>query len=220
MNLSPVVCGRWDGCSIWIQWDSATGATGAVVRVRLRPGAHGVPLRSERERSRMEWREWQEHPVKERDWLALPLWRYDWDAEVEVRAEGGELWERADEVTFEGATCVFEFYSQAGAALPAGEVIGAVVDGAACVYKTRESLVLPPGEAVRCECVAVHGTGWAHLDKAGDFLQEARGIRVGNVEPSVNALRRTGRTFTTLERIETPGPLAMVRMGKAVSPKR
>ena len=168
-----------------------------------------------------EWEPWRDVSAKplRRAWAVVPLWREGWSVQARVAAvepetrtadgAGAEAggsnpepetpWSPATEVTFQQARCAFEIATETTRVhyLP-GTEFSTKVDGAPCHWRLDDDVQLEPWEKVRLEMTA-GATGYSQLDRADHFdLRPVPGLRIRNLEPSVDDVRETGRDFTVL----------------------
>lgn len=214
MGLSPLLCGAWDGCSAFVSWNPS-GTAGTLLRVRVRqPGG--------------EWGAWRNvGRVHTRGWAVVQMTREGWELQAQAAPASvlkplESAWETAAEVTFARSRCAFRFeLSPAAKAvrIPAGTMISAMVDMAACAYVTQEEILLQPGEGVQTEMNAAQPGAWAQIDAPGDFTDRSAfpGLTVFNATPSTNDTEPTGRDFTVLAHTHPGGPFAVAKTGRRAS---
>ena len=219
------LCGLWDGMHLWVQWDDTAPDAGYRLQVRLRPNDQAA------------WEAWRDVSAKplRRAWAVVPLWREGWAAQARVAVaeelkvdrtpsalvESLEIpdaalnsqlstlnWSPATEVTFQHARCAFEIATETTRVhYLHGTEFSTKVDGAPCHWRLDDDVELEPGEKVRLEMTA-GATGYSQLDRAGHFdLRPAPGLRIRNLEPSVDDVRETGRDFTMLAPRPRDAPL-------------
>lgn len=204
-SLEPLIVGRWNGHSLWLQWAPADEAPDGY-RVEI---AMLEPVVREQK-----WKLIDKGCTK-RAWMVLPIWRHGAFVQARVRVNGvdGDP-EMAREAVFKRSTCVFAFQAGANKALvvEAGGMIHCAVDGAACSYKTDEWIEAAPNETVHATLSALVTSGWAQLDHEGHFdLRPGGGARIWNLEPSRNDVETTGRDYTSLEVLPRDGPFTVVK---------
>ena len=192
-SLSPFIVAHWDGTHIWLQWDAgdAPAATGYEVRLRFRKSGE------------TEWEPWKPTIKATKPWLTYPSNRLiGTQVQGEVRPvvagvspakledNAGGLpaagWERAVPAKFVRSRCLFEISSQQkDLHYVEGMMFHCHVDGAACSYRLTEEIEINAGETRQVELEAVASSGYAQLDKPGDFLlRPGLGITIRNVAPS------------------------------------
>lgn len=204
MKLEPKICGRWDGCGLWLQWNPAeTKSTPFELQIRYRRD------------DRSEWGPWimtvpPQGPLCH--WGVIPTWKEGWQAQARVRIGGSseEDWESASEVTFTRCSALFEISSaKYDQHFVAGSVFHAQVDGAASSYQAKEEIFVKAGETIRTHLYAMGSSGYFQLDHANDFdVRPTFGVRIRNLEPSVEDISETGRDFTVIE-AKKPDPVTM-----------
>jgi hypothetical protein len=201
--LNPMICGLWDGSGLWAQWTPIDEATQYELQVRYRAKADDA------------WGQWLDTVPPQGPqsaWGVIPTWKEGWQCQARVRAVGAseEDWELATEVTFRCCSALFEISSEKyDQHFVAGTLFHAQVDLAACAYETREEILVRAGESVRVRLYATGASGYFQLDRPDHFdVRPTFGVRVRNVEPSVEDVEPTGRDFTVIE----PKPAEMVTM--------
>jgi len=202
---SPLICGKWDGVNLWVQWDAlAEGAeVGWFLEVAL--SLHLTdPITWEAKGGTA--------PLRQ-TWMVLPTFREGWWARARVRvAREGAEWVSAQEVTFARSRCLFEIASERRTVhyVP-GTQFAAVVDGASCVYELGEEIEVRPGEAYEGEMQVAVGSGYCQLDHENHFLMRpSLGLTIRNLAPSVDDVEPTGQSWTQLTRMEERPPLVIV----------
>lgn len=208
--LSPILCAKWDGCSVWLQWDQPEGVDGVFIRIRMRPGKSG-DLMERKEIQRMDWSPWRNitNHKKKRGWLPIAVHRNRWDVQVEVSSDG-ENWEAAAPAEFRRARCRFRISAASYPSKISSGVYSAVVDGAVCSYSLeREFLLLGPTDV---EMVAESITPWSHIDKAGDFRAVVGGDEMVNISPSEGGIEYEGSEFATIDAlVQAAVPIRVLR---------
>lgn len=209
------LCGLWDGMHLWVQWDDTAPDAGYRLQVRLRPNDQAA------------WEPWRDVCAKplRRAWAVVPLWREGWAVQARVAGLADAAlnfqlstlnWSPATEVTFQHARCAFEIATETTRVhYFSGTEFSTKVDGAPCHWRLDDDVELEPGEKVRLEMTA-GATGYSQLDRAGHFdLRPAPGLRIRNLEPSVDDVRETGRDFTVLAPRPRDAPLKVTFRRKA-----
>lgn len=202
-SLEPLIAGRWNGHSLWMQWTPAEDATnGYRVEIAIMGHPDDVP-------------EWKliDAGVTRRAWMVLPIWNNGAMVRARVAVNGREGDpELARECVFKRSNCVFNF--QAGAkplVIQPQTTIHCAVDGAGASYVCAEWIDVEPGKMVQATLSSVASSGWAQLDKEGDFdIRPAAGARIWNAEPSTNDVEVTSRDYTVLSILARDGPLTIV----------
>ena len=210
--LFPLLAGHWDACHFWCQWTALDGATYLFEwRWRNRTSDAECVMRdseltnhASRITNPSAWSAWQ--PVSrdgglQRPWLAVPTWRAG--AEIQARvavASSSPEWELAQEVTFLKSRVRFRGRSEREAfAVPAGTELACIVDGAACVYRLIQDLVIPALGAAEADAESLGASGYMQLDHPGHFaIRPALGVTIENIAPSENDVQPTGRASTIL----------------------
>lgn len=204
-DLSPQICGLWDGCNLWAQWERVEGAT-YLFEWRVRPDGG--------------WRPVQRKGGLRRSWLVLPTWLEgkEIEARVAIVADGEPDWQTAREVTFSKSRCRFEIRSERSPLhLPLGSRLTTVVDGAACSYVIGEEVGLQPGESVEVDAEAIDASGFQQLDAPDHFLSRPRpGVLIRNVAPSVADTFPTGRNYTAIRGREVAAFMLAVRKASVI----
>jgi hypothetical protein len=177
--FNPIICAKWDGCSVWLQWDQPDDASGVLIRLRMRPGALGE-LMERKEIQRMEWSEWRRITAhrKKSGWLPIAVHRNGWDIEVQVSGDG-ENWETARFTRFARARCRFSVSCAEYPVVLRRGVYSAVVDGSVCSYALGADVSL--SGLAEVEMVAEALTPWSHIDRAGDFRATSGSFLLVNV---------------------------------------
>lgn len=177
--MNAYLCGRWDGCHLWCQWDDLAPSQGYRLELRLRlPGAADW----------LPWRAIGGPAALEKPWLVVPLWKGDAEVEARVAIEAPELeWFPLAEVTFDRSTCRFELQAGARPAhYQAGTEFAAIVDHAGCHYRLVEEVEVQAGESALVTMEAALLTGWCQLDHPDHFsIRPALGRVIRNVAASV-----------------------------------
>lgn len=205
--LTPLLCGRFDGTHLWVQWSPVPMASGYMLEVRWRrPGAEWGP-----------WRRTGGNKMA-RTWLVVPMWKLGAEVQARVSLADAEEWELAREVDFRKARARFEISSERRVMMiAAGTTLAAQVDGHACGYVVPRDVEAGPGAPVEVECEASMSTGFCQLDRPEHFdIRPMLGVRIRNLEPSRNDVAETGRDFTELLPREPDGPILLVRTGSVV----
>ncbi len=197
--LAPLLCGRWDGCHLWLQWSGDAAAERYEVQV------------SYRRREVEAWGEWDTVVPPQgphRDWGVIPTWKENWQVRARVRSvyagnSPGE-WETAREVCFVQGACEFEISTlRQDVRFPQGTTFHAIVDGGSACYALEEEVALEAGGVWSGVLRSYGASGWHQLDRIGHFtLSPAFGVTVRNVAPSRDEVEETGEYFTTI----LPGP--------------
>lgn len=218
MGLNPLICGEWDGCSLWMQWTPADPEEKTLYEVQIRL----------RKNEAQEWPEWMTivpQGGERKAWAVIPTWKQNWQAEARVRINPGADgppsheataddagWEHASEVTFNRCTCLFEISSEKNDAhFPAGTTFHCQVDAAACSYRLKEEINVPAGGRFDVEMESLGSGGYFQLDYPGHFdFRPIFGVRIKNLEPSKEDVKPTGRAFTEIRQKEVPDPVAIV----------
>lgn len=205
--MNPLVCGRWDGVHLWVQWDDVVGVPGYWLEYRIGQTPD-------------EFAPWVRvgglEPLQ-RSWLSLPAHREGWFAQARVAVADGEpQWHLASEVTFLRSRCSFEIRSERRPVeYRAGDEFACVIDGAACVYRLDEDIHLEAGGSAQVEMYAVLGSGWSQLDHPDHFrINPSLGLTIRNLSPSADDTEPTGRDYTRLEKLPMSSPLRVVKTGR------
>lgn len=202
-SLEPLIAGRWNGHSLWMQWTPAEAPDGYRVEISVFDGPD----------TKRQWKLIDAGRTL-RPWMVIPIWRHGAMVQARVAVNGveGEP-ETAKECVFQRSTCLFHFQAGAKAlVLPPQSMIHCAVDGATCSYVTGDWIDAEPGETVKATLSAVISSGWSQLDREGDFdLHPAAGARIWNAEPSVNDVVLTGRDYTVMEILPRDGPLTLAK---------
>lgn len=205
--MHPFMVAFWDGTNVWLQWDPGPEASGYEVRIRFRKEGEAV---------------WE-------DWLPTIKTRYAWtiypsnrkvgtrvQAEVRRAQPGRDQtemeWERATPAKFIRSRCLFEFSSQrSDLYYEKGVMFHCHVDGAACSYRLPEEIEIKRGQKQLIELEAVASSGFAQLDRAGDFLlRPGLGIVIRNIAPSHSDLEWIGGSdYAVLEVAPRDGPVTL-----------
>jgi hypothetical protein len=209
--LNPLLCGKWDGCSVWLQWEQPVGDPIAYeLQIRLRlPNAPWlenwmtvIPLQGEKSH-----------------WAVVPTWKEGWECQARVRIKRAEsenapaeCWETASEVTFRRCSALFEFKTEKyDQHFLKNAVFNSQVDAAPCSYMLTEEIEVKPGAPVSTRMESIGSSGYHQLDYAGHFeLRPTFGLVITNTEPSHDDVEPTGRDFTLIEAKPQDGPVAMV----------
>lgn len=211
MKLSPLLCGLWDTCHLWVQWNDPGPDSSCFLQWCERtPGG--------------DWKPWQDCRPINRHWIALPIWRagHEVQARVALAVVDGEPlplidWELAQEVTFSRSRCHFSITSgRRSLHFPKESTFTCVVDGAACTYRITADLEVPVGVEVLVEMESLGLSGYHQLDHAGHFTHRpGLGIVVTNIEPSVDDTVLTGRNFTVMAQMSAGPMIAAIRKATA-----
>lgn len=199
MKLRPLICGKWDGTALWVQWDAVGDGVSYEMQVRYRNNSPRGGAES------AEWGDWIRTvpPQGERShWGVVPTWKEGWSVEMRVRVKGEEEFETAREVTFTQCSAPFEISTtKYDLNFVAGHIFHSQVHGAACAYQSREAIQLKAGTLSHRVTLYAMGTGgYFQLDKPGDFeLSPTIGAKMHNTGPSVDDVKETGRDFTVIE---------------------
>ncbi|GEM_PF-5925643 len=202
MNL--LICGKWDGVNLWLQWDADAAALATGFELQIRYSSKG------------QWEPWKRvggvDPIK-RAWMIVATYRDGGEAQARIRlfGAGDNAWVPCRECTFQKSTCDFEISSERKpVAFEAGHFFASTVDGAACAYVLKDAIEIAAGETLKVTLEANHSSGWHQLDHENHFdIRPSLGVRVRNLEPSVNDVQETGRGFTVMERVLPDGPLVI-----------
>jgi hypothetical protein len=200
VKLDPFICGNWDGSGLWLQWSAVPGAE-YELQIRFRAKESDA------------WGSWVATVPPQgphSTWGVIPTWKEGWHAQARVRvkpfpdvAEEGVSfdWESASEVTFGFCSALFEILSEKyDQHFVAGTMFHAQVDAAACCYQAREEIFVKAGESARVKLFATGASGYFQLDHPNHFdVRPTFGVRVRNVEASVEDIAPTGRDFTIIE---------------------
>ena len=202
--LEPKICGKWDGCGLWLQWNLAEDKSAAFelqIHYRRNDG--------------VEWGPWisTTPPQGPRShWGVIPTWKEGWQAQARVRLHGAPArdWELAKEVTFLRCSAKFEISStKYDQHFTAGTIFHAQVDGAPCAYQSREEISVKAGEKIEVTLYAMGSSGYFQLDNENDFdVRPTFGVRVRNLEASIEDIKETDREFTVIE-AKKPDPITM-----------
>lgn len=201
--LDPLIVGKWNGHSLWMQWTPAEAPEGYCVEI-MRPSPKVGADR---------WVELDAGRTK-RSWLVVPMWCEGQAVHARVKANGvdGDP-ETAMEAEFRKCVCIFGI--QAGSqpmVMDRGTMFHAQVDAAACGYALVDPVEIEPGGFARVSVVSLISSGFAQLDHEGHFdLRPGNEVRIWNLEPSTNDLALTGRDYTVLNRLPMDGPISLVR---------
>ena len=195
MNIDPVLCGAWDGCHLWLQWNPVPDIE------KPHPNANSGYL------VMIAYGDKKRVYNPKRPWFHVPL--HD-AVGKEIRATVcGEI---AHEVALLRPRCKFEW--RAGdfpVKHPKGVTVARLVDGATCAFKLLEPVDLEPGENCITEMEAYQAGPWCQLDKPDHFVFDLEGGgSMRNTAPSAFDHELTGRDFTQLK-AERPGPFLLVR---------
>jgi hypothetical protein len=209
--LEPKICGLWDGCGLWLQWEGVPEA------------AYELQIRYRREEADP-WGEWIHTvpPQGERShWGVIPTWKEGWMAQARVKMEDSgnlsdDAFEIAREVTFAQCTALFEISSERyDQHFVAGTIFHAQVDGAACAYQAHEAIHIRAGEKARVRLIATGSSGYFQLDHPDHFdVKPTFGVRVRNVEASVEDIAETGRDWTVIAPKPQPDMVTMAVAAK------
>lgn len=192
--LSPKICGEWDGCHIWLQWE--TSADAASYELEIAYSKDGS-----------EWSDWENVVPPQGNnssWGIVPTWKEGWRARARVRAvqtDGSVTgWEPAVEIQFAKGLCEFEILSSRDLVhFQKGTTFHAVVDGGAACYVLEEEVSVPAGGRWQGKMVHNGASGWHQLDFPGHFeLRPALGVAIRNVSPSSDETMPTGRNETLI----------------------
>lgn len=204
MNLEPKLCGQWDGCGLWLQWNPVEDKS-AIFELEIHYRKNDV----------VEWGQWVSTtpPQGPRShWGVIPTWKEGWHAQARVKLKDAPSrdWELAEEVTFLRCSAKFEISStKYDQHFTAGTIFHAQVDGAACAYQSKEEISVKAGEKVHVTLYAMGSSGYFQLDDENDFdVRPTFGVRVRNIEASVEDIKATGRDFTVIE-AKKPDPITM-----------
>ena len=195
MKLEPKICGKWDGCGLWLQWNPAEDRSAEFeLQVRYRRDVQAG------------WSPWipTTPPQGSRShWGVIPTWKEGWQVQARARLKGAseEDWEQAEEVTFLRCWAKFEISStKYNQHFTAGTIFHAQVDGAACAFQSKEEISVKAGEKVEVPLYAMGSSGYFQLDAENDFdVRPTFGVRVRNLEASVEDIKETGFDFTVIE---------------------
>lgn len=207
MRIAPQICGKWDGCAVWLQWSPADPAGETEYQLELRY----------RRKEEDAWNEWMRviprQGVKSH-WAVVPTWKEGWQCEARVRplpSEGDSGWEYAVEVTFTKCTCEFEISS---AKYPQhfdkGTIFSSQVDAAAASYELLEEIEVAAGGSVRTRMKSTGSSGYHQLDYPKHFeIKPSLGCEIYNTAPSTDDVTPTGRMFTEIAPNPIDGPLVI-----------
>lgn len=203
-TLDPLLAGKWNGHSLWLQWTpDETAAEGYRVEIAL----------GDAPKEAVKWKLVDVGHTM-RPWMILPVWREGLMVRARVSVAGrAEPPEDARECVFTRSSCIFEFQAAPGRPLifPAKANFHCYVDGGGCSYFTELEIHVPAGETQPVTLQALASSGWNQLDQAGDFdLQPESGAHIRNAYPSQNDVTLTGREYTIMEIKPRDGPLAVV----------
>ena len=151
--ITPIICGAWDGCHVWIEWDG---------------GPATVEFSSLDEDQIHFYRKIESG----KNWIHVPVHEAA-KSRIMAKVSIGDEIAAAEEAEFDRAECDFQI--TAGTApldFPKGVMFVRPVDGAVCGYKLLEPLKLDAGATVKLTLNAVQVNPWAHLDNPGDFQLE------------------------------------------------
>lgn len=201
MNLKPMLCGCWDGVSVWLQWENA--GTEYCVQVRYQ---------NPRDKQWTEWRDIVLPQGKKSYWGVLPTWKQGWLIQARVGVDG-ESWELAREVTFNKSRCLFEVRSEKRVLrISEGDQIHAIVDRAACSYAAEQLIEIEAGESAQGWFTALTASGYCQLDRPGDFeIHPAPGVTIQNMLASVQDVTETGRDYSQITAASPKGPISIVQ---------
>lgn len=192
MPLKPIMTGRWDGHSLWMQWSPAGEGVSYDVQIRHRATPE------------VEWSAWQQSIPKQgvkADWGVIPVWKPHFEFQSRVRIAGTDDWEMAEEAEF--LRCLAEFEvstAESNFIAEKGTKIAAVVDGAACTYTFLDDVSLQRGESARFTLASLGTSGYYQLDYPGHFdVRPLLGVRIFNTGPSYDDVIRTGSDITTIQ---------------------
>jgi hypothetical protein len=208
--LNPVIVGKWESSTIWLQWDAQE--SGVKVRLRMRPGERGALMEVDQSQ-RMEWGGWRNIVTNPRKpgWLKVPVHRSDWDIQAQLSVDG-QSWETAKEAVFGKSRCKFLIESEEIRVISEGSIIAAVVDGAVCSYKIASEIKVQPGAPVEVDLESEASTPWAQIDNTGDFSAKILGCTIRNLSISSGGLGElTGRDFTTTSFLTQETPVRIAR---------
>ena len=224
-KINPLICGLWDGCAIWLQWDS------------LDPGVQEYDLRIRYRKTESEaWTNWMlviPRQGRKSHWAVVPTWKEGWQAQAQVRVSAGSIkptsdlrpptsdspapdssdhWETASEVTFTQCTALFEFTTlKHPQHFEKETTFSSQVDGLPCTYMLLEPIEVLPGNPVRVLMAAMGASGYFQLDYPGHFdLKPSFGLRIQNVDASEEDVITTGRDFTEIRPKPAHDPVSMV----------
>jgi hypothetical protein len=191
VKLDPFICGKWDGSGLWLQWSAVPGAE-YELQIRFRAKESDA------------WGAWVTTVPPQgphSTWGVIPTWKEGWHAQARVRVAGDANWELASEVTFGFCSALFEILSEKyDQHFVAGTMFHAQVDAAACCYQAREEIFVKAGEWVHVTLYATGASGYFQLDHTNHFdVRPTFGVRVRNIEPSVEDIAPTSRDFTIIE---------------------
>lgn len=198
MKLEPKICGKWDGCGLWLQWNAVEDKSAAFeLQIHYRRDVQSG------------WGPWiaTTPPQGPRShWGVIPTWKEGWQAQARVRlldpdADWENGWETFQEVTFLRCSAEFEISSaKYDQHFVAGAIFHAQVDGAACAYQSKKEISVKAGEKIKTTLFAMGSSGYFQLDNENDFdVRPTFGVRVRNLSASVEDIEETGRDFTVIE---------------------
>lgn len=166
-RLHPRFVSVWDGCHVWVQWDPT--AAPYKVLIAFDEGKEMVALEG--------------HPHA---WASIPTWKDGSEIVVHVVDANG-VREQATPAKFSTPKAPFRISNSSPIefSAPAGSIFNAIVDGAAAAFQCREEVVVPSGQAVEVELVALQSVGWNQLDHPEHFrMSPAGGVEVVNLSPT------------------------------------
>jgi hypothetical protein len=208
--LEPLICGEWDGCGVWLQWNPADQEAKTDYEINLRYRKH----------PRLPWTDWITIVPRQgtkSHWAVIPTWKEGWQAQARVRVQGApdDGWEIAQEVTFSKCSALFEFKTDKhDQHFQAGTPFHCQVDAAACAYILKEEIEVKAGQVIRTRMEALGHSGYFQLDHPRHFeLKPSFGLTIWNVEPSENDVAPTGRDVTDIKAKPIPDPM-MMTVGK------
>lgn len=189
--LNPKICGKWDGCALWLQWQPLGEDVSYDLELRYRTADK-------------EWTEWTRvvMPQGEKSyWGVLPTYKEGAMAQARVARAGTDDFEIANEVHFRKCTCLFEISSEKlKQHFPKGTIFHAQVDAAACAFELEEEILVEPGKPVCVRLLSKDASGYQQLDHENHLdIRPLYGVRIRNLEPSVDDIEETGRDFTVIE---------------------
>lgn len=202
-TLNPKICGKWDGNSLWLQWNLAEEGVEFDLEIHYRRD------------DQSEWTPWitTVPPQGARShWGVIPTWKEGWIAQARLKRRGAPPrdWELAAEVTFLKCSAKFEITSEKYEQyIAAGTIFHSQVHGAACAYQCREEIYLKEGDRVVLTMFAMGSSGYFQLDRKNDFdIKPNLGVRIRNLAESIEDIEDTGRDFTVIE-AKPPDPVTM-----------
>lgn len=198
MKLEPKICGKWDGCGLWLQWNPVEDKSASFeLQIHYRSNVQAG------------WGPWipTTPPQGPRShWGVIPTWKEGLQAQARVRlldpgADWENDWDTFQEVTFLRCSAEFEISSaKYDQHFVAGAIFHAQVDGAACAYQSKEEISVKAGGKIKTNLFAMGSSGYFQLDKENDFdVRPTFGVRIRNLSASVEDIEDTGRDFTVIE---------------------